>query len=141
MTLLSCDSVSENLPLETISFEQPNHKFKISTALARLFELHRQGFSKKGERTMTSNSSQVSNSTLETKSIEDYVNSKVGISRKALNIRSAIGIIVFGWLMKMNYDDWGQKGLGWAFLVAMAFIFAITTLIIGFFASHVFHVH
>lgn len=33
---------------------------------------------------MTPNSSQVSNSALETKAIEDYVNSKVGISRKAL---------------------------------------------------------
>lgn len=74
---------------------------------------------------MTSNSSQASNPDIEAKAIEDYVNSKVGISRKALNIRAAIGIIVFGWLMMMNYDSLGKKGLGWAFLIAMAFVFAI----------------
>lgn len=74
---------------------------------------------------MQSDSNHTSNTATEFKAIEDYINSKVGITRKTLNIRAAIGIIIFGWLMVMNYDDLGKKGIGWAFLIAMGFAFAI----------------
>ena len=56
--------------------------------------------------------------------MERYVRSKVGVSRTALNVRAAIGIFVFGWLMMMNYNDLGEKGLGWVLAIAMAFVFA-----------------
>ena len=57
--------------------------------------------------------------------ITDYVNKHAGISRTRLNIQAFIGIFIFGWLMKINYDHLGMKGLGWAFLIAMALVFAI----------------
>lgn len=43
-----------------------------------------------------------------------------------MNVRGAIGVFIFGWLMKMNYDDLGEKGFGWAFLISFAVIFAVT---------------
>lgn len=66
---------------------------------------------------------------LDSKAVEDYIKKSVGISRDALNIRAAIGLIVFGWLMYMNYADLGRKRLGWAFLIAMGFVIAIGRLV------------
>jgi len=57
--------------------------------------------------------------------IDAFVNKRVGISRTGLNVKAIIGVFIFGWLMKMNYDDLGQKNTGWAFLIAMAIVFAI----------------
>ena len=57
--------------------------------------------------------------------INDFVKKRVRITRKSLNIQAFIGLFIFGWLMKMNYDDLGEKGFGWAFLIIMAIIFAI----------------
>jgi len=57
--------------------------------------------------------------------INSFVKKRIGITRKRLNIQAFIGLFIFGWLMKMNYDDLGEKGFGWAFLISMAFFFAI----------------
>ena len=54
-----------------------------------------------------------------------YLNRCAGISRINLNVRAAIGVFIFGWLMKMNYDDLGEKGFGRAFLIAFAVIFVV----------------
>ena len=48
-----------------------------------------------------------------------YVNEKVGISRTRLNIQAAIGLLTFGILMKITYDDLGQKRCGWNILIAL----------------------
>jgi len=59
------------------------------------------------------------------KKLVEYMNLEIGISRMRLNIQAFIGLFIFGWLMKMNYDDLKQSGFGWALLIAMAFLFAI----------------
>jgi len=59
--------------------------------------------------------------------VDDYINKSVGLSSATLNTRAAIGIVVFGWLMKMNYDDLGKKRMGSMFLVAMALVLAIAS--------------
>jgi hypothetical protein len=57
--------------------------------------------------------------------INAFVDKRVGVTRKGLNLKAFIGIFIFGWLMKMNYDDLGEKGMGWAFIVASAVLFSI----------------
>jgi hypothetical protein len=57
--------------------------------------------------------------------ISSYIKNHVGISRKELNVKAFIGIFIFGWLMKINYDDLGEKGFGWSFLVVLAIVYAI----------------
>ncbi len=47
-----------------------------------------------------------------------YLNANVRISRETLIVRAAFSGLSFGWLMKMNYDDLGQKDWGWAYLVS-----------------------
>jgi len=77
-------------------------------------------FNKKGDRTMTSESSQSNRAT-----IEDYVNSKVGISRKALNIRATLGIVVFPFLMLWNYYSLGKKAYAAVFILVIFVVFKI----------------
>lgn len=48
-----------------------------------------------------------------------YVNKTVGISRTRLNIQAAIGLLTFGILMKITYDDLRQKRCGWGVLIAL----------------------
>lgn len=60
-----------------------------------------------------------------TNHINAIVNSRVGISRARLNIQACIGLFIFGWLMKRNYDALDEKGLGWTFWIVLAVIFAI----------------
>ncbi len=74
---------------------------------------------------MSHNGRYTGGSARESKEIEDHVNWEVGISRRKLNIRAAIGIVIFGWLMKMNYDDLGHRGTGWLFMIAMGVALAI----------------
>jgi len=57
--------------------------------------------------------------TTDTKVINDYINKTVGISRTKLNVQAGIGVFIFGWLMKMNYDDLGESGFGKAFFWVM----------------------
>jgi len=59
------------------------------------------------------------------KVLEKYIDRSVGISRRKLNIRAAIGIIIFGWLMKMNYDDLGHNKLGWVFLAVIIALLSV----------------
>ena len=54
-----------------------------------------------------------------------YIKNHTAISRKYLNVQAFIGMFIFGWLMQLNYNALGEKGFGWAFLIAMAFVFAI----------------
>lgn len=69
---------------------------------------------------MTSESSQSNRAT-----IEDYVNSKVGISRKALNIRATLGIVVFPFLMLWNYYSLGKKAYAAVFILVIFVVFKI----------------
>jgi hypothetical protein len=55
----------------------------------------------------------------DSQSINDYIDGQVGITRASLNIKAFIGVFIFGWLMKMNYDDLGERGLGTVFLILM----------------------
>ena len=48
-----------------------------------------------------------------------YVNKTVGISRARLNIQALLGLLTFGILMKITYDDLRQKRCGWAILIAL----------------------
>jgi len=48
-----------------------------------------------------------------------YVNKTVGVSRTRLNIQAAIGLLTFGILMKITYDDLRQKRYGWGVLIAL----------------------
>ena len=57
--------------------------------------------------------------------IASYVNKQVGISRTSLNVKALIGLFIFGWLMKMNYDSLGEKRFGWIFLLSMVFCLVI----------------
>lgn len=57
--------------------------------------------------------------------IQAYIDKRVGLTRKRLNVQAAIGVVVFGWLMKVNYDELGATPFGWAFLITEAFIIAI----------------
>ena len=57
--------------------------------------------------------------------IKAFIKTRVRITRKRLNLQAFIGLFIFGWLMKVNYDDLGEKGFGWAFLISMAIVFAI----------------
>lgn len=58
--------------------------------------------------------------------IATYINNKTGITRTSLNIRALIGLFIFGWLMKMNYDDLGEKGFGWALLISLSIVLAVS---------------
>lgn len=58
--------------------------------------------------------------------ITAYVNSKTVITRTSLNVRALIGLFIFGWLMKMNYDDLGKTGFGWALLISLSIVLAVT---------------
>ncbi len=57
--------------------------------------------------------------------VATYIKNHIVISRKYLNVQAFIGMFIFGWLMQWNYNALGEKGFGWAFLIAMAFVFAI----------------
>lgn len=58
--------------------------------------------------------------------IAAYINSKTGLTRTSLNGRALIGLFIFGWLMKMNYDDLGKTGFGWALLISLSIVLAVT---------------
>lgn len=106
----------------------PVRDWRPYTSCAACKEPFSAAFDAQMETLRAKDSAQASNSISDPQQIEDlYVNKQVGISRKALNVQAAIGIVVFGWLMKMNYDELGHKELGWAFLIAMAFVYALAT--------------
>ena len=46
-----------------------------------------------------------------------YVMNAQGITRKGLNIMCFIGIFIFGWLLKIVFEDLGKKSMGWLYIV------------------------
>ena len=58
-------------------------------------------------------------------SIDVFIDKSVGTTRTGLNLRAFIGMFIFGWLMKINYDVFGEKSLGWVIIIIYAFLFAL----------------
>lgn len=60
--------------------------------------------------------------------LKDYIDRNVGISRKRLNIQAFIGFFIFGWLMKVNYDELNKKKIGSVFIVVILFLVGLSYL-------------
>jgi hypothetical protein len=56
---------------------------------------------------------------------QELIDKQIGITRTRLNVQAGIGLFIFGWLMKMNYDDLGEKTYGRVFLISCIFFLVI----------------
>ena len=64
-------------------------------------------------------------STFGNSELENYIVNALGISRITLNIMSAIGIFIFGWLMAVVYDFLGKAKLGWTYVIPLIILLSM----------------
>lgn len=54
--------------------------------------------------------------------LDAYLLRAPGIDRAALNLKAALGLVTFGWMLVLAFDQLGRKSLGWLYAAPAALL-------------------